>query len=331
MTISLKNLRLNSPVFLAPMAGITDFPSRAIVQSFKSGLVVSEMIASQDVYEKSFIIKVKKNVQNCQARDKACPTSIQIAGADPVLMAQAATVIEDQGGKVIDINMGCPAKKVIGQSSGAALMREPGKALKIIESVTNATSLPVTLKIRLGWENDVVSAPYLAKKAEEAGISMITVHARYRNQFFKGRPHWQKVKQVSETISIPVIINGDISDLESAQRAIKDSGAKGIMIGRASFGKPWLIAEIGAKILGESSPKIPHGKDLVLLIKNHYTSMLSHYGVEAGVKKGRKHLSAYFNNMGIEYNLIKKVLESDCYHTVLEIIDNQVYESYMRK
>ncbi len=302
----LKNLSLFPPVFLAPMAGVTDTPSREIAQLFNPGLVVSEMIASSEQNKEYFERTVRSNLSYKRKSDSRCPTAIQIAGNEKDWMAYAAKVIYNEGGDLIDINMGCPAKKIVGKLAGSALMREPLTALKLIESVVEASDLPVTLKMRLGWDQENINAKEIAKGAEQCGIQMITVHARTRNQFFKGKAQWEKIREIKDEISIPVIVNGDIVDMRSAQLALNASRADGVMIGRGALGKPWLIQDISYQIYNAHGVKLNNFVSLDKLITSHLGRILSFYGKENGVNIFRKHLAGYLNSLPVD----KKVKRS---------------------
>ena len=264
MSIDLGSTQLSLPVFLAPLAGITDLPFRNLVQSFGSGLVVSEMIASQEMVEAKYSVRDKAElglgVEN---------TSVQIAGRDPYWMSEAAKLIADQGARVIDINMGCPAKKVVNGYSGSALMRDLDHALSLIDAVVKAVDVPVTLKTRLGWDDTLLNAPELARRAEDAGIRMIVIHGRTRCQFYKGHSDWAAIHRVKQAVSIPVIANGGIVSSDHAKRAMAQSRADGVMVGRGAQGRPWAIAEIAHALTGSPMPNIPKGADLVDMIAGH--------------------------------------------------------------
>ena len=290
MSVIIENTPLDPPVFLAPLAGITDVPFRDLVSRFGAGLVVSEMVASQEMVQSRPSARARAELGFGREN-----TSVQIAGREAHWMTECARLCEDQGARIIDINMGCPAKKVTNGYSGSALMRDPDHALSLIEAVVGAVSIPVTLKMRLGWDEEQLNAAEIAKRAEAAGVHMIVVHGRTRCQFYKGRADWAAIAKVKESVSIPVIANGDIVDAKTAQDALASSGADGVMVGRGAQGKPWVLAEIAAAIYGTTKPSIPNGIDLSEMIIEHYESMLMFYGSELGSKCARKHLGWYLD------------------------------------
>jgi tRNA-dihydrouridine synthase B len=287
-------VRIDPPVLLAPLAGITDLPFRRLVASFGAGLVVSEMVASQEVVQARPLARARAELGFDQAA-----TSVQIAGRDPYWMSEAAKYLQGQGARVIDINMGCPAKKVTNGYSGSALMKDLDHALTLIDAVVAAVSVPVTLKTRLGWDDALMNAPLLAGRAEAAGVKMVTIHGRTRCQFYAGAADWAAIRAVTDTVRIPVIANGDITDAQSAAQALALSGAAGIMVGRGAQGAPWRLAQIAAALFGTPAPTVPQGAALADLVIGHYQDMLAFYGEELGIKVARKHLGWYLQEAGL--------------------------------
>lgn len=294
VTITLDTFRLEPPVMLAPMAGITDLPFRRIVARFGAGLVVSEMVASGEMLTAKPSVRAKARSE--LGLDMA--SSVQLAGREAGPMAEAAKMVADMGAKIIDINMGCPAKKVTGGLSGAALMRDPDHALGLIEAVVDAVDLPVTLKMRLGWDEGALNAPEIARRAEAAGVRMIVIHGRTRMQFYQGHADWAAIRRVREAVSVPVVANGDVTDPASAQAALRASGAAGVMVGRGAQGAPWVLAEIAHALFGAPAPKVPVGAELADLVAEHYEAILSFYGAELGLRLARKHLGWYAERAG---------------------------------
>ena len=305
MPFTLGGTAVSSPVLLAPMAGITDLPYRDLVTRFGAGLVVSEMVACREMVTGRPGTREKAELGLGRAR-----TSVQLAGRDAEWMAEAARMVEAQGAGIIDINMGCPAKKVTGGLSGSALMRDPDHALRLVEAVVGAVSVPVTLKMRLGWDDDCLTAPDIARRAEGAGVRMIVVHGRTRCQFYKGRADWAAIAGVKRAVSVPVIANGDITDAASARRALELSGADGVMIGRGAQGRPWLPAQIAHALFGAPRPDIPQGSALSDMISGHYEAILGFYGGALGVRVARKHLGWYMDAAGADPALRQRVLRS---------------------
>ena len=305
MTIHLSTLELEPAVFLAPLAGITDRPTRDLVASFGAGLVVSEMVASQEM------VQAKPGVrERAEIGADVEGTSVQIAGRDAYWMAEAARRVEASGARIIDINMGCPAKKVTNGYSGSALMKTPDHALSLIEAVVEAVSVPVTLKTRLGWDDDSLNAPDIARRAEAAGVQMITIHGRTRCQFYKGTANWAAIRHVVDAVNIPVIANGDITDADKARSALDQSGAAGVMIGRGAQGRPWLLAQVAHALYGTKAPEIPKGSALIDMVSGHYETMLEFYGQDLGLRVSRKHLGWYMDDADTGPALRRSILTS---------------------
>ena len=314
-SLALAAITLSPPVALAPLAGITDLPFRQLVASFGAGWVVSEMVASQEMVQAKPGVRERAELGFDQAE-----TAVQIAGRDAYWMAEAARMVEANGATMVDINMGCPAKKVTNGYSGSALLRDPDHALSLIEAVVNAVNVPVTLKTRLGWDHNCLNAASVVERAEEIGIKLVTIHGRTRCQFYKGAADWTAIEKIKQVVSIPLIANGDIVDAKTAAKALKLSEADGVMIGRGAQGRPWILAEIAAKLHGKASPHIPKGGDLVAMVCTHYEAMLDFYGVALGSKVARKHLGWYMDDAGSPPALRREVLTAHTPQAVLYLL-----------
>ena len=304
------------PVFLAPLAGITDLPFRNLVSRFGADRVVSEMVASQEMVQARPLARARAELGLDAAR-----TAVQVAGREPYWMGECARMLADMGAQLIDINMGCPAKKVTNGYSGSALMREPDHALRLIEAVAEAADVPVSLKMRLGWDEDSLNAPDIARRAEDAGVSLITVHGRTRCQFYKGRADWAAIRATVEAVDVPVIANGDITCAGTAREALDASGAAGVMVGRGAQGRPWLLAQIRAALAGDPVPRAPQGGALLDLICEHYEAMLDFYGLPLGLKCARKHLGWYMDGLQAPSALRREVLTATTPKATLAALD----------
>ena len=298
--VQIGDFSLDPPVFLAPMAGITDLPFRRAVARHSAGgvgLVVSEMVASTEMVtprpSTRAAVRAKALVEG------GVPVSVQIAGREAGAMAETARIVAGMGAGIVDINMGCPARKVTGGLSGAALMRDLDHALGLIEAVVGAVDLPVTLKMRLGWDGGCLNSPDLARRARDAGVRMVTVHGRTREQFYTGSADWSAIRAVRDAVpDLPLVANGDVVDEASARAALDRSGADAVMVGRGAQGAPWRLAQISARLHGTPAPDVPRGAALADAIAAHHDDILSHYGRDLGLRVARKHLGWYAEAAG---------------------------------
>lgn len=281
-------ITLDHPVILAPMSGVTDWPFRRLVRKLGGGLVVSEMVASAAILDG---VKSEMRKLSGDALQES-PFSLQLAGWDPIIMGEAAKIGQDMGATIIDINMGCPARKVTGKLAGSALMQDEDLCARIFHAVRDAVDIPVTVKMRLGWDDNHLNAPVLARYAEEAGFSMVAVHGRTRCQFYKGKADWAAVARVKDAVGIPVLVNGDIQSFNDIDQALAQSRADGVMVGRSAMGRPWFITQAGQYLRGQTVMDDPDISQRHAIMTEHLEEMLCHYG-DDGLRLARKHIAAY--------------------------------------
>ena len=304
--INIGPLEIDDPIVLAPMSGVTDMPFRRLVKRAGAGLVVSEMIASR-----AMVHAARKTMKMATHCADEYPISVQLAGCEPDVMAEAARINEDFAATIIDINMGCPAKKVTNGDAGSALMRDLGLASKLLEVTVKAVNIPVTLKMRTGWDDDTRNAPQLAKIAEDCGIQAIAIHGRTRCQFYKGRADWPFIASVKDAVNIPVFGNGDVVSVDDAKKLLEDSGADGILVGRGTYGRPWFLNQISHYLkTGErlADPTVEAQMEIVL---EHFDAIVSHYGAQPGVKIARKHLGWYSKGLSNSAEFRQEVFQLD--------------------
>jgi tRNA-dihydrouridine synthase B len=316
-SLCIGSIDLPMPVILAPMSGVTDMPFRRLVKQMGAGLVVSEMIASQ-----AMIRQTRQTMKMVQKSSEEHPMAVQLAGCEPEVMAEAAKLNEDMGAAIIDINMGCPVKKVVNGHAGSALMRDEVLAGKIIEATVKAVSVPVTLKMRTGWDDNNRNAPTLAKIAEESGVKMITVHGRTRCQLYNGRSDWSFIQNVKKAVSIPVVGNGDVVTLQDAENLLNASGADGVMIGRGTYGRPWFINQVGRFLTTGQVLSPPTLQEQHQIILSHLDEMLLHYGHDTGIKIARKHIGWYSKGLEGSAEFRVKVNQTETSQSMVDLVDS---------
>jgi len=304
--IAIGPVRIDTPVILAPMTAVTDLPFRRAVKRYGAGLTVTEMIASQ-----AMVRETRQSLQKAMWDPAEEPVSMQLAGCEPHVMSEAAKLNEQRGAAIIDINMGCPVKKVVNGDAGSALMRDLPLAARLIEATVKAVKVPVTLKTRMGWNHDSLNAPELARIAEDLGVQLITIHGRTRCQMYKGTADWSFVRKVKDAVSVPVIVNGDICSIEESRAALEQSGADGVMIGRGAYGRPWLLGQVMADLTGAADRSDPSLDEQLEVMLQQYEEMLELYGTHTGVNLARKHIGWYTKGLPGSAELRNKANQQD--------------------
>ena len=305
-SISIGSVTVPVPIYLAPMSGVSDPPFRKLARKLGAPVTVSEMIASREALRET-----EGSMKRLGFDDAEAPRIVQIAGHDPAIMADAARFVVDRGAEVVDINFGCPARKVTDKLCGSALMREEGLARAIMEAVARAVAVPVTIKMRLGWDDASRNADVFARMAEDVGIQAMTVHGRTRMQLYSGKADWAGVARVKQATRLPVIVNGDIDGVEAMNRALAESGADGVMLGRACYGRPWLVGQLAAVVAGQPMPPEPAPGQRLDLILEHYEDVLAHHGIWRGVLAARKHLAWYIRDYPGASELRQRIMGLD--------------------
>ena len=313
--LSIGGVKIANRVFLAPLSGVTDQPFRQLARQYSTGLVFSEMVASREM-----LLKSRQSERKSRIAGGIGPIAVQLAGTESEIMAEAARMVAARGAQIVDINFGCPAKKIVRKASGSALMRDVPLATSIMQAVVAAVDVPVTVKMRTGWDDENRNAPELARIAEDCGVQMVTVHGRTRCQLYTGKADWSFIRAVKDAVKVPVIANGDIQSCADAVECLAASGADGVMIGRAAQGRPWLPGQVAEYLATGKHAPDPSLDERLRVAKTHFAEMLSYYGLETGIRIARKHMGWYAAGMpkaNAFRNLVNNTLDPDVVETAM--------------